>query len=318
MKKKLVVTGSLLAGLLILLAWWAYEQWLTPYSLPELEEGTSWSAFRLDFTEERVSYLKLQAAEGQKLLPPNLPIEDEDEADVAYMYGVRSGDLAYLQAAVAFRPSHLGYSSALRQTMIASGQYEELIAFLRNVEQKSSTQHVQEIQLQLALAHVDQLQEPSLGTASLGQLSYQSIEAASAMLEQHPHDWMGHFLRGINNLYWPVGLQRIEKSIQDLSYCVAVARRHADQELVLWPLAYTALGDALIKGGSVKEGFAVWKEGEAAYPDHVPLQERMKAGLGQAEELVGDVRGMEQFQRPSPELTDITIIWKQLAEGEQL
>ncbi|GIQ71462.1 hypothetical protein XYCOK13_42860 [Xylanibacillus composti] len=311
-----MTVAALSVCLLVLLAWWAYEQWRAPYPLPELDNGTDWSAFRLAFDDERASYAILQAAEGQQPEPPELPLADETSADAAYVYGVLTGDAAYLQAAVAFHPGHLGYSTAMRQAMIANDQHEELIAFLQSLL-RDSKDFEPEIRLQLALAYVDQLQDPSLGTASLGQLSYQSIEEANVILEQHPHDWMGHFLRGINNLYWPVGLQRIEKSIQDLSYCVAVAKRHADQELVMWPMAYAALGDALVKGGSVEEGFAVWKEGAAAYPEYEPLQERVLAGISQAEELVGDIRGMEQFQRPTPELTDISVIWRQPLAGER-
>ncbi len=308
--KKMIFAILLL--LLVVLGIAGFRYWTKPYSLPEITDEVKWPDFRLDFTDERSSYLRLLAHSDVRAAPPSLPLKNDRDADEAYIYALQSNDLSFLQAAVAFNPSHLGYGTALRLEMVKAGRDQELMSFLESMDQT-----VPEIELQLALAYVDLLQNPALGTASMGKISFHSIEQVSRILERYPYDFMAHYARGINNLYWPVGLKRTDRAIQDLAFCVAVARKFKDHgETVLWPLAYTALGDALVKNGQVDEGYRVWKDGQKAYPDFAELRDRVQAGAGGAVDMVASARGMGQFQRPVPGVTDISIIWKSMGEGD--
>ncbi|WP_128895412.1 tetratricopeptide repeat protein [Longirhabdus pacifica] len=288
---------------------WGYWQWTKPYPLPEITDDVTWSDFNLDFQKERDSFQMLEQTTQKDIEPPTLPIKDDIRADAAYAYGVLSGDTTYLLHAVQHNPSHIGYSTALRMQMNAAGEGEQLLEHLQQLDTSLPA-----VKLQIALVYVDYLQDPSLGTASLGQISFQSIETLNETLEQNPYDWMAHYARGINNLYWPVGLQRIDQSIQDLEFCVAIARAYEHKPTVLWPMAYTTLGDALVKKGEIEQGIQVWEEGLESYPQYEELQQRVKQ-QDQALELVAATRGMEQFQRPSQDLTDISVIWKTDIKG---
>ncbi|WP_163854432.1 hypothetical protein [Paenibacillus elgii] len=311
MKKSIVLTAALM--IVILAALWAYMTWTSPYKLPPVSSDVPWTSYQLDFSKEEKSFRNAKAL-GEKPEPPVLPLTSEEAADRAYAYALslsKAGDgkrderIRYLQEAVKLVPRNLAYSTPLRREMAAAGQGEAFVQFMDGLKEADLPQ----VRLQKAMSLVDRLQEPTIGTASLGQLSYLSIEVLDKVLEDNPYDWMAHYARGVNNLYWPVGLQRIDKSIQDLAFCVAVAHSFADRSPVLWPKAYTALGDALVKKGDVKEGMQVWKDGLKRFPEHEELKQRVQAGNGQAEQIVAKERGMEQFQRPAPDMTDFSVIW---------
>ncbi|MFD2673309.1 hypothetical protein [Marinicrinis sediminis] len=308
MKKMLLV---LLLFYALVLSMWGYQQWTKPYALPKLNEDVKWADYRLDFREEAILHQAVQSGEITPLAPVS-SIEHTEMADQAYMYALEKGDIALLKQLVTFSPAQLAYSTSLRIQMTEAGRTEELMDFWAQLPQDEYP----DIRLQKALTYIDMLQDPSIGTAKLGQYSYQSIAELERILDAYPYDWMAHYARGINNLYWPVGLKRIDKAIQDLSFCVSVARSYADRQTQLWPMAYTALGDALVKKGEVSQGIKVWSEGYDRYPDFAELEERMRAGEEGAVKLVASMRGMEQFQRPQPDLTHIQQIWTDQSAGE--
>jgi hypothetical protein len=289
-----------------LAALWGYRAWTSPYQLPKITAAMPWSAYEMDFSAEKASYAQMRELLQTRLSPPVLPVRDTAAADQAYAYANTqpSDETLYLQAAVRFNPRNLAYGTALRMHMMAAGKGEELMQFLHEMDQS-----VPQIKLQEALTYVDMLQEPTLGTASLGQLSFKSIEALNQILAKNPFDWKAHYARGINNLYWPLGLKRIDKSIQDLAFCVTVAEQFDNQPSVLWPMAYLALGDALVKKGDVQAGVSIWKEGLKKSPLDPDLRDRVKGGSEQALQKVAETRGMEQFQRPAPGMTDFNQIW---------
>jgi hypothetical protein len=295
-----VVLIAALAGI------WAYLRWTSPYELPQIRSDIPLSAYRLDFSAERATYEKARAAAAKPITPPLLPVRDAAAADQAFAYAAAhpGKGIAYLQAAVAFNPSNLAYSTGLRLSMTGAGKSKELLAFLGGLDQS-----IPQIKLQVALAYVDMLQNPSYGTASLGQISFKSIEELNRILEANPYDWAAHYARGINNLYWPVGLKRIDKSIQDLAYCVAVAEHFDNLPPVLLPMSYVALGDALVKKGDVQAGYRAWKDGLGKSPGNPELTARVAGGVEQATQKVADARGMEQFQRPAPGMTDFSKLW---------
>lgn len=259
-----------------------YTYWNRPYKLPPVSDGMQLAQYNLAFEKEKA------AAGGQA-----------------------QGSADELQKKVIAEPDNLAYGNALRITMGQEGRIDAFVAFMKTLEQPPAR-----AKLQLALAYVDQMQNESLGTASLGQISVHSIELMNEVLEKDPYDWLAHYARGINNLYWPVGLQRIDKSIQDLSFCLAVTKKfEGDHPFYMWPLAYTALGDAWVKKGEVGDGMKIWKEGYAAHPDDPALKERAEASKEKAVDIVVRERGMDQFQRPDPGISDLSPIWNPSKEG---
>ncbi|MVO98882.1 hypothetical protein [Paenibacillus lutrae] len=260
----------------------AYLYWNKPYKLPPVSDEMKLAEFNLVFDQER-----------------SVQIAGDASVDE-------------LKRLVTNNPDNLAYSNELRLKMGKSEQTEAFISFMTEMNNPPAR-----AKLQLALGYIDRMQNQSLGTASLGQISVHSINQLNEILEKDPYDWLAHYARGINNLYWPVGLQRIDKSIQDLSFCLAVTKKFEQETpFYMWALAYTALGDALVKKGEVGDGIDIWKQGYKSHPDDAGLKERAAASREQALEIVIRDRGMDQFQRPSPDIGDLSPIWKPSKEGQ--
>ncbi|UFJ42426.1 hypothetical protein LOK74_08050 [Brevibacillus humidisoli] len=308
--------GSLTAAIIIAGGIGGYWYWQTPYALPEISETITQEQLNLVFAEEQeVASRKMDKQEAERGLPQSMDRLEPDQAPYAYYYGLslleedREQALAYLGAAVQAVPTNLVYSTDYRIALTRENGYQEALDFFAALDQ-----NVPEVKLQTALVYVDMLQEKGVGTAWLGQRSTLSIRELNQILEQNPNDWLAHYARGLNNLYWPSGLQRIDKAVQDLSFCLAALKQLGDQSFPFWPQLYEAYGDALVKSGDTSAGYAVWKDGLRHYPDAEGLKQRVDAGEEQAMELVKQIRGIDSFQPPAPEITDLSIIWNQKAD----
>ncbi|MBO8162748.1 MAG: hypothetical protein H0Z34_03385 [Brevibacillus sp.] len=310
MNKKLI--GSIIAVIILGAGIGAYWYLQAPYELPVLSSEITAKELNLDFRQERETAARqIDDQELKNHLPLELDKLTAEDAAYAHVYGMsvlerdRTEALAYLAAAVRAAPDNLVYSTDYRLALTRKNQYQEAIDFFSSLDQ-----NVPEVKLQKALVYVDMLQEKGVGTAWLGQRSTLSIRELNEVLERNPNDWMAHYARGLNNLYWPAGLQRVEKAIQDLSFCLAALRHLGDESIPFWPQVYEAYGDALVKNGDVDGGYAVWKDGLRQFPESEGLSKRVAAGKEQALELVKEERGIDSFQPPNPNITDLSIIWK--------
>lgn len=283
MSKKILVVilvlGICIGGTL----WW----WAKPYTLPAIHSDTTVEQYGLVFDRERESAQVIAS------------ISPDDK-------------LNQLKQLIAKAPDDLAYLNELRLIMGSQQREKDFIAFLHSLNSSSRN-----VKLQTALAYVDLLQDPDMGTASLGKLSTQSITILNEIIEEDAYDVLAHYARGLNNLYWPLGLRRTDKAIQDLAYCVAVAQQLEDHPSPMWPLFYEAYGDALVKNGESQRGMAVWKDGVKKYPHSEELQRRAKAKTAEeAFDIVRQIRGIDVFERPERSISDISILWKNNAAGE--
>lgn len=247
------------------------------YGLPKVNANIKVQSLGLDFNQE---------ISTEKSLPEEASIERLKQL--------------YLE-----EPDNLVYLNDLRLKMRSQKKLDAYINFLQSSKIKN-----EETYLQISLAYIDKLQDPSLGTARLGQISVLSITELNKVLEMNENNWLAHYARGLNNLYWPTGLRRIDKSIQDLAYCVSVAKEYEEVPNSMWASAYTAYGDALVKKGDTNLGFKVWKDGMNKYPENIELKQRVNSGKDKAYEIVKSTRGIDSFQRPEEEMTDLSILWE--------
>ncbi|MCM3129663.1 tetratricopeptide repeat protein [Paenibacillus provencensis] len=253
----------------------SYQQWIKPYDLPKLDSGLSIQDYKLDFKLEK------------ETPPVNSELTNRELLDL-----------------IKQSPDNLVYSTELRLRMSRESQPEQFIDLMNQVELTP------DIVLQQALAYVDTLQDLDLGTAALGQKSAQSIHLLDELLSEDPYNVPAHYARGLNNLYWPQGLQRADKAVQDFAFCIAVEQMDPSIDFAFWPDIYTAFGDALVKAGDVSEGMTAWKQGFEKYPDDQALSERAEADETEAYEIVKRDRGIDGFQRPDPAISDISKLWK--------
>ncbi|WP_053217790.1 tetratricopeptide repeat protein [Virgibacillus senegalensis] len=285
-----ILTILFIAGAAVF--WMNYTK---PYDLPEVTANGSVTDFNLDFSTEKETVNRETGNEEENKYYEALEqIEHKNKEE-----GIRQ-----LKEIVKENPENMVFSNQLRLVLTNEEKYEEALEFFNSIPVESSR-----LELQKALVFIDNLQQPSLGTASLGQKSTQSIAILDDVIEENNNDWMAHYARGLNNLYWPVGLQRTKKSIQDLSFCVSVAENTDIQHDTLFAEAYTAYGDALIKDGQINEGYQVWKDGFEKYPESESLRERANLSKDDAQTIVQKERGIDNFMKPSPELTDLSKFW---------
>lgn len=265
--------------------------YIKPYSVPPVDKEIDSTRYNLDFSLEKATSV---TEEYQKIIL--LLNGSEDQQNIG---------LDLLKNNIEQQPDNMAYTNILRLHMNSTTHSEDFEQFITNLPENPR------LTLQLALFYVDQLQNPDLGIAALGQKSSQSILYLNEILEKNPYDLLAHYARGLNNLYWPSGLQRTEKSIQDLQFCYQVTREleEEDPSFWLWPLIYVAYGDALIKNGDIKDGMKIWVEGYSKYADYEELEHRAILDENQAFELVRSARGVEIFQRPDEDITDIGKLW---------
>lgn len=281
-------------ALLSIISYFTYDKFTTPYSLPKIQNVDP-EKYDIDWSQEKkVSSLSNSSSES-KTYHDTLKLLKTDNAKA----------VEQLKKLIKKHPDNLVYSNTLRIAMQKEEYGAKFVAFTETIKNQTP-----QLQLQKALAYIDQLQNQQLGTASLGQLSLSSIQVLNQVIEENPHEWSAHYARGLNNLYWPVGLKRIDKAVQDLGFCLAVLKQQNIKDNPVVPLTYMAYGDALVKSGEIEKGVSVWKEGEKLIPDHKGLKERVVGGEKKAKQIVAKDRGIDHFQRPEPTLTDLSILWK--------
>lgn len=281
-----------------------YYFWIKPYDLPIVNNKMSLSEFNLDFSNEQELVRYINHTQESKTLSKK-QVENYKQTVSLLNGNQEKTGIEELQSLIIEDPDNMEYLNMYRIHDNSSTKVKDFIEFTKKLPQNST------VRLQKALAYVDLLQDKDLGIAVLGQTSSSSIIELDKILEENPHDWLAHYARGLNNLYWPSGLKRTKNAIKDLSYCLAVVQLFEDKhKSKLWPLTYEAYGDALIKEGNIEMGMKVWKDGYKKYPDKKSLQKRAKADKNEAFKIVKRERGIEIFQRPDPKITDISILWK--------
>ncbi|WP_077702810.1 hypothetical protein [Virgibacillus dokdonensis] len=269
--KKVMIFGSIIIALLILFycIWFFFIN--IKYELPEIDSSLTEEELGINFSEE---------------ISTSISNNTENE----------------LKQLVESSPKNMKYLNDLR--LVMKDELDEYINYLEELEINN-----EEIHLQKALAYVDKLQDPQLGTGRLGQISNLSINELQEVLSINENNWFAYYARGLNNLYWPIGLKRIDNAIQELAFCVSISIEYNHIDNPLWPDAYVAYGDALIKKGEIEEGIQVWKDGLNRFPNHEELLNRENLDSDQAYSLVKSERGIDSFQRPKEHITDLGILW---------
>lgn len=302
MKKSIVIISSIV--LTIILAFLVINKiYLKPYDVPEISK-VPLKELDIDFSEEKSFIESAKNVKDQKNTLTSLDEVKQLPSLVSQLeFLSKEEQIRYLKKGLQLTPDNHVLLNKLRIVMLKQGLTDEFIDFVKQLETNNN------IKLHLALAYVDLLQDQDLGTAALGQRSTQSIIILNEILEENPNNLLARYARGVNNLYWPAGLQRTEKAIQDLAFCVAIAEKHPDLKFPLFEDFYITYGDALIKEGKDKEGRAVWERGYKQFPSSKELGKRSKADNSQSLKIVEKSRGIDIFQRPDKSITDLDILW---------
>lgn len=181
---------------------------------------------------------------------------------------------------VAAEPDNLLAGIELRRKCREQHAVERCIKFLDELVQQHP--NVRATRYNASLAYVDNL--PGLSLMSQARLSTHSMAHASAVLERAPDDWLALYIRGLNNLYWPLWYRRTDRAIADLKRCTEISEALSPaQRRPYMALAYLALGDVYARLDQPSEARAVWSRGSERHPS-----EQLRSRLALAPERVAD------------------------------
>lgn len=200
-----------------------------------------------------------------------------------------SGPLETLIRAVAAAPQDMLAGDRLRRVCREQQAVARCVEFFEQLVAKYP--YSDALRFNAALAYVDSLPNHTL----LLQAAYSShsIEHASAVLKREPDNWLALYIRGLNNLYWPLWYQRTDWSIADLTRCTQMARSlPADQRHPYMALSFVALGDVYARLDQIPAAIDTWKEGLRLVPSQ-QLQQRLAIAPASIHEVVEKIRNRD-------------------------
>jgi hypothetical protein len=190
---------------------------------------------------------------------------------------------------VAASPDDLLAGNSLRELCREQKSVDRCIEFLDRVAADHPA--VDAIRVNAALAYVDELPGHSLYIQA--RLSTHSIQHVSAILERDSGNWLALYIRGLNNLYWPLWYRRTDRAIADLEHCVQLSEQlPPSQRKPYMVLAYVALGDTYARLSQIAEARATWTHGASEYTSH-QLQERLQTQPSLLHERIESIRSRE-------------------------
>jgi tetratricopeptide (TPR) repeat protein len=190
---------------------------------------------------------------------------------------------------VAAAPDNLIAGIELRRKCREQQAVERCIKFLDELVRQHP--NVRATRYNASLAYVDNL--PGLSLMSQARLSTHSMAHASAVLDRVPDDWLALYIRGLNNLYWPLWYRRTDRAIADLKRCTEISEALSPaQRRPYMALAYLALGDVYARLDQPGEARAVWSRGSERHPSE-QLRSRLALAPNQVAEAVEAIRSRD-------------------------
>jgi tetratricopeptide (TPR) repeat protein len=190
---------------------------------------------------------------------------------------------------VAAAPDNLLAGIELRRRCREQHAVERCIKFFDELAQRHP--QARGTRYNASLAYVDNL--PGLSLITQARLSTNSMAHASAVLEQAPNDWLALYIRGLNNLYWPLWYRRTDRAIADLKRCVELSEAlPPEQRRPYMALAYLALGDVYARLERPSEARAVWSRGSERHSSE-QLRSRLALAPDQVAQSVESIRSRD-------------------------
>lgn len=190
---------------------------------------------------------------------------------------------------VAAAPDNLLAGIELRRKCREQHAVERCIKFLDELARQHP--NARATRYNASLAYVDNL--PGLSLMSQARLSTHSMEHASAVLERVPDDWLALYIRGLNNLYWPLWYRRTDRAIADLKRCTELSEAlQTEHRRPYMALAYLALGDVYARLDQPSEARAVWSRGSERHASE-QLRSRLALAPEQVAQAVEAIRSRD-------------------------
>jgi tetratricopeptide (TPR) repeat protein len=237
------------------------------------------------------------------LLPPCGLLPLTGDALVRAAEVARFGELSQK---VQTAPEDAMAGNTLRRVCREEKSVEQCIALFDKLAEGHPT--VKAVRINAALAYVDELPNHSLYMQA--KLSTHSMEHVSAILAADPDNWLALYIRGLNNLYWPLWYRRTDRAIADLTQCIHLSEGlSATRQRPYMALAYVALGDTYARLNRIDEALAVWKQGAKLY-ESSQLRDRIGTDPRMLHEMIEKIRS-----RDVPIDTDLHVFSADLAAG---
>jgi tetratricopeptide (TPR) repeat protein len=203
--------------------------------------------------------------------------------------GTVTADFERLSQAVAASPEDPLAGDRLRQLCRQKKMIERCVDFFEELSKRYPKANA--VRFNAALAYVDNLPHHTLFLQAA--YSAHSIEHASAILQREPDNWLALYIRGLNNLYWPLWYQRTDWAMADLTRCTQMSRAMPGaRRRGYMALAFLALGDVYARLNRLPEAIATWKEGMSLFPS-TQLRQRLSTAPAAVHDMVEQIRNRD-------------------------
>lgn len=224
---------------------------------------------------------RLMGSMGKRAIITALLVGTLSLQRTAFSAGTGLEDFDRLAQAAAAAPDDMLAGDRLRQLCRQQKSIERCVEFFEKMSVRYPKANA--VHFNAALAYVDNLPHHTLFLQAT--YSTHSIEHASAILQREPDNWLALYIRGLNNLYWPLWYQRTDWAIADLTRCTQMSRAVPPaRRRGYMALAFVALGDVYARLNRVPEAISTWKDGMSLFPSP-----QLRQRLSQAPVAVHDV-----------------------------
>ena len=198
-------------------------------------------------------------------------------------------DFQLLAERVRIQPDDWVAGNELRRWCRAQKKVDDCVDLFEKVVAAHPT--ARGVRYNAALAYIDKLPGHSLLVQA--KLSMNSIDHATAVIDNRPDDWLALYIRGLNNLYWPKWYRRAGRTAMDMQRLVdSTEKLPLDGRRSWMALAYIGLGDAYALLDQPDEALKTWRKGAALF-NSAELTWRLTLASGQIERSIEEIRSRE-------------------------
>ncbi len=232
-------------------------------------------------------------------VPTPAPVDSLLAAAVAATDSLEAWSL--LGAALDLMPDDLQLGNAYR---LVSRRVRQTAAALARLDSLNKAHPgLDNLQVNLSLAHLDRLGVPTVNQIDAGILVSRAERAATRVIERDPTAWPALYARALARMTWPTQLHHARDAVPDLELCLTNLEPEVVDPLQL-VLPHLLLGDAFAKVRRYAAAREVYVQGLRLDPGHPVLRQRVVVNgadlLAQVEEHYGLAQQVD---------TDLSPFW---------
>jgi tetratricopeptide (TPR) repeat protein len=208
-----------------------------------------------------------------------------------------AGELASLESRLEREADSLQAANAYRRAVVRTGEYDRALEFFERLV--TAQPHSANAHLNYAFACVDKI--PAAGAVTQVILANSALTGFTKAIELE-RSWITLYARGASYLFWPKVFRRAPLGIADLEEALRLQRSQPKRSYYV--RTFVTLGDGYWKADDPQRAREIWQEGLREFPDHQPLEQRLKADAAALAVIID-----EAFDPSKRVDTDLSVLW---------